>query len=78
MSSSLPLLFLFGGRGNIFIILTGWSYRTFNVFHRWIARFLLLQAIVHGCVFSAFEVNGESLLPRSSSLAQPLCILEGG
>ena len=58
LSSSIPLLFLFGGRGNVFISLTGWSYRTFNIFHRWIARILLIEAVVHGVVFSAFDVNG--------------------
>ncbi|KAL2020514.1 hypothetical protein VTK56DRAFT_8314 [Thermocarpiscus australiensis] len=57
MSSTLPLLFLFGGRSNILVALTGWNYRTFNIFHRWIARILLLEAVVHGVIFSAFDIN---------------------
>lgn len=58
MSSSLPLLFLFGGRGNILILFTGWSFRTFSIFHRWIAAILVIEGIIHGVTFSAFHING--------------------
>ncbi|RFU73113.1 hypothetical protein TARUN_9155 [Trichoderma arundinaceum] len=57
MTADLPFIFLFSGRANIFIYLTGWSYRTFSIFHRWIALILVVEGIIHGCVFSAYYVN---------------------
>jgi hypothetical protein len=67
MSASLPWLWLFAARNNPFLYLTGWSYRTFNIFHRWIARILVVEAIVHGSSFSAFYVHGERLWHTLSS-----------
>lgn len=64
LSSALPLMFLFGGRGNIFIPLTGWSYRTFNIFHRWIARIFLIEVVLHGAIFSAYDVNCKRQIPK--------------
>lgn len=58
MAAELPLIFLFAGRSNPFVYLTGWSYRTFSIFHRWIALILTVEGIIHGCVFSAYYVNG--------------------
>ncbi|PYH88050.1 hypothetical protein BO71DRAFT_436126 [Aspergillus ellipticus CBS 707.79] len=43
----LPFLWMFAGRNNIFIWATGWSFSTFNVFHRHIARATILLAILH-------------------------------
>lgn len=57
MSASLPFIFLFGARSSPLPIITGWSYRTFSNFHRWVALVLLVEAICHGCVFSAYYVN---------------------
>ncbi|KAJ5704275.1 hypothetical protein N7493_011413 [Penicillium malachiteum] len=45
--ANLPLLWLFGGRNNILIWATGWSFATFNVFHRHVARVATIQAIAH-------------------------------
>jgi hypothetical protein len=44
---NLPLVFLMGTRNNLFIWLTGWSFSTFNVFHRWVARVFVLQGFLH-------------------------------
>jgi hypothetical protein len=41
-----PLL-IAPGRNNILIWLTGWSFDTFQVYHRWIARIVLAQATAH-------------------------------
>ncbi|KAJ5666584.1 hypothetical protein N7462_010993 [Penicillium macrosclerotiorum] len=42
--ANLPLLWLLGGRNNILIWATGWSFATFNTFHRHVARIATLQA----------------------------------
>ena len=60
MSSSLPFVFLFAARSNPFMYLTGWGYKVFSVFHRWIAIVLVVEGITHGVTFSAHYVNGES------------------
>ncbi|RAL15780.1 ferric reductase family protein [Aspergillus homomorphus CBS 101889] len=45
--ANLPLLWLFAGRNNIFIWATGWSFATFNLFHRHVAWIATAQAIAH-------------------------------
>ncbi|KAF5013044.1 hypothetical protein FDECE_938 [Fusarium decemcellulare] len=69
LSSTIPLLFLFAGRNNIFLFLTGWSYKVFSVFHRWIGIVMLVEAIVHGSIFSAYEVNNSGWGEYHASLA---------
>ncbi|EKV18859.1 FRE family ferric-chelate reductase, putative [Penicillium digitatum PHI26] len=49
--ANLPLLWLFGGRNNIFLWSTGWSFATFNLFHRHVARVATVQAIVHSVLY---------------------------
>lgn len=50
---------MFSGRNNIFLWATGWTYATFNVFHRNIARVATLEAIVHAISYSYLYRNGE-------------------
>ncbi|KAL7958609.1 hypothetical protein V8C34DRAFT_323891 [Trichoderma compactum] len=57
MTAELPFIFLFSGRANILIYATGWSYRTFSIFHRWLALILTVEGICHGIIFSAYYVN---------------------
>lgn len=45
--ANLPLLWLFAGRNDLLLWLTGWSFSTFNVFHRYVARVATAQAIAH-------------------------------
>ncbi|PTB72244.1 hypothetical protein M440DRAFT_1472909 [Trichoderma longibrachiatum ATCC 18648] len=52
--ANLPLIWMFSGRNNIFIWLTGWQFGTFNLFHRHIARIATLQAIMHSVGYTAF------------------------
>ncbi|ODV92622.1 hypothetical protein CANCADRAFT_30726 [Tortispora caseinolytica NRRL Y-17796] len=52
----LPLIIMFAGRNNIISWLTGWSFDTINVLHRWVARGMWLTAIIHGGVYT--YVNG--------------------
>ena len=58
------MLWLFGLRNNIFIWATGWNFRTFNIFHRHIARVATIYAIVHSIgytvVYGVYEDNYKS------------------
>lgn len=47
-----PFLFAFAGRNTIFIWLTGWSFETFSVFHKWVARVSVTHAFVHTIVYT--------------------------
>jgi len=42
-----PLLILLAGKMNIIGLLTGASYERLNVYHRWVARGLLMLASMH-------------------------------
>ena len=53
--ANLPLLWMFSGRNNVFLWATGWSFATFNVFHRHIAMIATIQAIVHSIGYTGFE-----------------------
>lgn len=55
--AQLPLLFLFAGRNNIMMWVTGWSFDTFNVYHRWIARVMVALAITHGVAYTIITGN---------------------
>ena len=56
--ANLPLIWMFSGRNNIFIWLTGWHFSTFNLFHKHIARIATLQAIFHSIGYTAFYFTG--------------------
>ncbi|KAF5705704.1 ferric-chelate reductase [Fusarium mundagurra] len=45
--ANFPLIWLFGMRNNIVIWLTGWDFKTYNNFHRWVGRIATLQAVIH-------------------------------
>lgn len=44
----LPLVFLFCGRNNFLLIFTGWSLNEFSIFHKWVGRITIIDAIIHG------------------------------
>ncbi|RYP49311.1 hypothetical protein DL768_004936 [Monosporascus sp. mg162] len=55
----LPLTVLFSSRNNILLWLTNWSFSTFLVLHRWVARICTLQAVVHSItLLGAYISNG--------------------
>ncbi|KAH7020604.1 ferric-chelate reductase [Macrophomina phaseolina] len=64
--STMPWLWMFSQRNNIFIWATGWSYSTFNAFHRHCARLASVAALVHGVcytvVYSHFEHQYKAML----------------
>ena len=43
----LPLLILFSSRNNFLLWITNWSYSTYILLHRWVARIFATQAIIH-------------------------------
>jgi hypothetical protein len=62
--AQIPLLIAFAGRNNILIGLTGWSYSTFNVWHKWIARVCLIYTFIHSVAYTvyAFQEGGAAYL----------------
>jgi len=49
--SQLPFIFLFGGRNNILIPLTGWDYSTFSVYHKCVSRTMVALALIHSFAY---------------------------
>ncbi|RAK74982.1 ferric reductase family protein [Aspergillus fijiensis CBS 313.89] len=62
-------LWMFGGRNNIFIWSTGWSYGTFSVFHRHIALVATLEAVVHSIGYTVqWNVYSSDYIPALKDL----------
>ncbi|KAE8354361.1 ferric reductase like transmembrane component-domain-containing protein [Aspergillus coremiiformis] len=59
--ANLSLLWLFAGRNNVFIWATGWSFATFNIFHRHIAWIATIQALVHTLLYLALFIQNGSV-----------------
>ncbi|VBB88558.1 Conserved hypothetical protein [Yarrowia lipolytica] len=53
--TQVPIVFLFGGRNNFFMWLTGWSFDTFNIYHRWTSRVMILYAVIHSICYSYLQ-----------------------
>ncbi|KAL5362004.1 hypothetical protein BJX96DRAFT_166324 [Aspergillus floccosus] len=49
--ANFPLIWLFAGRNNVFLWATGWSFATFNIFHRHIAWIATIQGLVHTALY---------------------------
>lgn len=54
--ANLPILWLFAQRNNVLLWLTGWDYSTYNTFHRWIARLVAVESIVHGIAYTVRNI----------------------
>ncbi len=52
-----PALFLFGGRNNLFLWLTGWKYETFIVYHKWIGRGMTAHAFIHSVAWTVYAMD---------------------
>ncbi|KAJ5343706.1 uncharacterized protein N7506_003530 [Penicillium brevicompactum] len=59
--ANFPLIWLFGGRNNIFLWATGWSFASFNIFHRHVARIATLQAVVHSVLYIVMYIQAGTL-----------------
>lgn len=66
--TQVPWIFLFAGRNNILMWMTGWGFDTFNVFHRWIARMCVLHSLIHTVAY-AISANRYNFL--EAGLDQP-------
>jgi hypothetical protein len=55
--ATLPWIWVFAGRNNVFMWATGLSYQAFNIFHRHIARAGTILAIVHSVVYIGLFVE---------------------
>lgn len=53
--AQLPMVWVFAARNDPFLWLTGWSFATYNRFHRWIARISTVHAIVHSIAYSVYS-----------------------
>ncbi|KAL7270813.1 hypothetical protein RUND412_006463 [Rhizina undulata] len=54
---NLPIIFLLAGRNDFLIWLTGWTYGTFHVFHKWIARIAAALALFHSIGYAAYAYS---------------------
>lgn len=48
----IPLLILFAGRNNFLLYITGWSYCTFLHFHKVIATWMFIDALIHSVAYT--------------------------
>lgn len=53
----LPTLFLMSGQNNLLISLTGWNYKTFNFFHKWVSRLFILLVFLHAVLYLNFSIS---------------------
>ncbi|KAG9600986.1 putative plasma membrane ferric-chelate reductase, partial [Aureobasidium melanogenum] len=68
--ATLPLIWIFAGRNNVFLWMTGLSYQTFNIYHRHIARAGTILAIVHSAVYTWLFVEFEGWVMFRRELTQ--------
>ncbi|KAJ6007910.1 hypothetical protein N7540_011886 [Penicillium herquei] len=62
-------LWMFGGRNNIFLWSTGWSYGTFSIFHRHVALVATLEAVVHSIGYTVqWNVYSSDYIPALKDL----------
>lgn len=54
---NLLVMFIFAARNNPLILLLGISFDTFNLFHRWIGRIIILESVAHVSFWIANEVD---------------------
>lgn len=48
----IPLLILFAGRNNFLLWITGWSYSTFLHFHKIVAAWMFIDALIHSVAYT--------------------------
>lgn len=64
--AQLPVVFVFAQRNDPLLWITGWSFATFNRFHRWVARMCMMLAIIHSVSYSVYTYRaGEGLYAAS-------------
>ena len=64
-------LFIFAGRNNPFIRVLRISFDTFNLFHRWIGRMIVIESVIHTLAWSIVKLNTSNWTALTGSLASP-------
>lgn len=54
--SIFPMIYFFGIRNNPFMYLTGFSYSTFNFYHKWCAYICTILAFIHSIIWTVWTV----------------------
>ncbi|CCH41320.1 Ferric reductase transmembrane component [Wickerhamomyces ciferrii] len=57
----IPLLIIFAGRNNILSSLTGIPYTSMIVYHKWVARFMWIHAMLHSVGWTSYGVQNNAL-----------------
>jgi predicted ferric reductase len=70
-------LFIFSARNNPFIPLLGISFDTFNLFHRWIGRIVVLEALAHTFIWGVNNYDARGLDGLTSHLRTDLFLIYG-
>lgn len=52
--TQLPMVFLFSGKNNVMLYVTGWSYDRFTVAHKWISRTMFFHGLVHSIAYTIY------------------------
>ncbi|CAO3660389.1 unnamed protein product [Umbelopsis ramanniana] len=52
--TQLPMVFLFSGKNNVMLYVTGWSYDRFTVAHKWISRTMFFHGLVHSIAYTVY------------------------
>ncbi|KAI4163216.1 MAG: hypothetical protein LQ342_003149 [Letrouitia transgressa] len=65
----LPLM-LFASRNNVLIPLLGVSFDTFNIFHRWISRLVVVESVAHTIAWAAAKQASEKLTGKHHPTAK--------
>lgn len=53
----LPILLLFGGRNNFLMPWTRWNHGVFVIFHKWIARMIFVNIVIHATCYSLLRTE---------------------
>ena len=62
-------LFLLAGRNNPLIKLTGITFDTYNLVHRWLGRIVVLEAVLHGAFYLARKISRMGRAGKSGPIA---------
>ena len=72
-SYQLPLLFLFPGRNNFFQYITRWKQARFVTFHKWLARIVIAEVLIHSFALGSQTAS----LPKFSQRIDKAYFREG-
>ena len=76
LTNLLPI-FVLAFRNNPLIWVTGITFDTFNLFHRWIGRMVILEAITHGVCYIIYKVDKVGWEGFQSTLAHGRFVRHG-